>query len=88
MGHGILCLKAAHMCQGIAVNSAMTYSFVESENLPGLTIVAEERLNALADILGHSTLSSARHRALTWPGLATALPSPWKLVVPLSRQIT
>lgn len=33
----------------------MTYSFVKSENLPGLTIVAEERLDALADILGHHT---------------------------------
>ena len=34
----------------------MTYSFVESENLPGLTIVAEERLDALADILGQYTI--------------------------------
>ncbi|KAF9652680.1 isoleucyl-tRNA synthetase [Thelephora ganbajun] len=41
---------------GIAVNSVMTYSFVESENLPGLTIVAEERLDALADILGQYTI--------------------------------
>ncbi|KAF9787854.1 tRNA synthetases class I-domain-containing protein [Thelephora terrestris] len=40
---------------GIAVNPTMTYSFVESQNLPGLTIVAEERLDALADILGHYT---------------------------------
>lgn len=31
----------------------MTYSFVESENLPGLTIVAEERLDTLTDVLGH-----------------------------------
>lgn len=34
----------------------MTYSFVEAENLPGLTIVAEERLDALADILGQYTI--------------------------------
>lgn len=34
----------------------MTYSFVESENLPGLTIVAEERLGALADVLGNCTV--------------------------------
>jgi isoleucyl-tRNA synthetase len=34
----------------------MTYSFVEAENLPGLTVVAEERLGALADILGHYTV--------------------------------
>lgn len=34
----------------------MTYSFVESENIPGLTIVAEERLDALADILGQYTV--------------------------------
>jgi len=42
--------------QGIAVSSAMTYSFVESENLPGLTILAEERLDALAGILGQYTI--------------------------------
>src|SRR5882757_1806023 len=34
----------------------MTYSFVESENLSGLTIVAEERLDALAEILGQCTI--------------------------------
>lgn len=34
----------------------MTYSFVEAENLPGLTIVAEERLDALADIIGQYTI--------------------------------
>ena len=34
----------------------MTYSFVECENLPGLTIVAEERLGALTDILGQYTV--------------------------------
>ena len=34
----------------------MAYSFVESENLPGLTIVAEERLGPLADILGQCTI--------------------------------
>lgn len=34
----------------------MTYIFVESENLPGLTIVAEERLEALAEVLGHCTI--------------------------------
>jgi len=42
--------------QGVAVNSAMTYSFVKSENFPGLTIVAEERLDALAEILGQYTV--------------------------------
>jgi isoleucyl-tRNA synthetase len=42
--------------QGIAVNSAITYSFVESENLPGLTVVAEERLDTLADVLGYCTV--------------------------------
>ena len=35
----------------------MTYSLVESENLPGLTVVAEERLDALADILGQYTIA-------------------------------
>lgn len=34
----------------------MTYSFVEAENLPGLTVVAEERLDALADIIGQYTI--------------------------------
>lgn len=34
----------------------MTYSFIEAENSPGLTIVAEERLDALADILGQYTI--------------------------------
>lgn len=34
----------------------MTYSFVKSENLLGLTIVAEERLDALTDILGCFTV--------------------------------
>lgn len=34
----------------------MTYSFVESEDLPGLTIVAEERLEALANVLGVCTV--------------------------------
>lgn len=34
----------------------MTYCFIESENLPGLTAVAEERLDALASILGHCTI--------------------------------
>lgn len=34
----------------------MTYSFVESENLAGLTIVAEDRLDALTDILGEYTV--------------------------------
>lgn len=34
----------------------MTYSFVESKNLPDLTIVAEERLGGLADILGQYTV--------------------------------
>lgn len=31
----------------------MTYSFVRSNNLPGVTVVAEERLGSLADILGN-----------------------------------
>ena len=34
----------------------MAYSFIESENLTGLTVVAEERLDELADILGHFTV--------------------------------
>lgn len=34
----------------------MTYSFVEAENLPGLTIVAEQLLDALAEILGQYTI--------------------------------
>ena len=35
----------------------MTYSFVDAVNLPGLTVVAEDRLDALADILGQYTIS-------------------------------
>ena len=34
----------------------MTYSFVKAENLPGLIIVAEERLDALAAVLGRCTV--------------------------------
>lgn len=50
----------------------MTYSFVESEKLSGLIIVAEERLDALADVLGccavvgraqGSVLAGSRYRS-------------------------
>lgn len=72
MEHEYCARKPLTRVQGIAVNSAMTYSFVESENLPGLTIVAEERLGALADILGQyaivgkaqgSDLADSRYRS-------------------------
>src|SRR5258708_1187229 len=53
----VFCVRKLLTCvQGIAVNSDMTYSFVESEKLPGLIIVAEERLDALADVLGRCTV--------------------------------
>jgi len=56
MEHEYYARKLLTRVQGVAVNSAMTYIFVESENLPGLTTVAEERLDSLAEILGQYTV--------------------------------